>query len=203
MELDYNTYDLICEQLQQCLLPELDRDIGNEALEKEDFGIFRYGLEMNLKLIFDIIAKNEQIILHPFENDNRFRQNFVLLIHQQSGYDEAPFQTDSQSISKQIHYLTEKYYKQLINVPEIQQQCLQYYKDRLTTDKWKRNVGAVYGFIHMCKVLSSLIGNSKPILLISNWYFIFIVSVYSYIRNCLTRNLSRTHVCLCCRLECS
>lgn len=155
MEFDRNTYDLICEQLQQCLLPELDRDIGNELLEKEDFGIFRYGLEMNLQLLFDIIAKNEQILLHPFEGDNKFRQNFVLLVHQQSGYGEAPFQTDSQSISKQIRCLTDKYYKQLIRVPDIYETCRQYYKDRLTTDKWKRNVGAVYGFIEMCKVCPS------------------------------------------------
>lgn len=152
MELNRDTYDLVCEQLSHCLLPELDRDIGNEPLEKEDFGIFRYGLEMNLQLLFDIIAKNERIILEPFDDDNTFRVNFLLLVHQQSGYDEAPFGTDSHSISKQIRLLTEKYYKKLMTVPEIYKKCLQYYKDRLTTDKWKRNIGAVYGFLQMNKV---------------------------------------------------
>lgn len=156
MELNRDTYDLICEQLKQCLLPELDREIGNEPLEKEDFGIFRYGLEMNLQLIFDIIAKNERVILESFDDDNTFRIHFVLLVHQQSGYGEAPFQTDSRSISKQIQFLTEKYYKQLITVPDIYNKCLQYYKDRLTAEKWKRNVGAVYGFLEMNKVLSKI-----------------------------------------------
>lgn len=153
MELNRDTYDLICEQLKQCLLPELDREIGDEPLVKDDFGIFRHGLEMNLQLLFDIIAKNEQLIVEPFEfDDNTFRINFILMIHQQSGYDEAPFQTDSQSISKQIRHLIDKYYKKLITMPEIHKECLQYYKHRLTADKWKRNIGAVYGFLQMNKV---------------------------------------------------
>lgn len=153
MEMNWDTYELIGEQLNQCLLPELERDIGNEPLERDDFGIFRYGLEMNLQLLFDIIAKNEQLIREPFDNqDNTFRVNFVLLLHQQSGHDEAAFHVGNESISKQLRFLNEKYYKQLISVPDIHKQCLEYYKTRLTVDKWKRNVGAVYGYVRMYKV---------------------------------------------------
>lgn len=152
MELDRDRYDMVCEQLKQCLLPELDRDIGDEPLVKEDFGIFRYGLEMNLQLLFDIIAKKERILLESFEEDNTFRIYFVLLLQQQSGYDEAPFQTDNESISKQIRFLTDKYYKKIASEPTIRSECLKYYKERLTADKWKRNIGAVYGFVQMLQV---------------------------------------------------
>lgn len=152
MELDRDRYDMVCEELKQCLLPELDRDIGDEQLVKEHFGIFRYGLEMNLQLLFDVVAKKERIILESFEEDNTFRIYFVLLLQQQSGYDEAPFQTDNESISKQIRYLTDKYYKKLVSESTIQKECLKYYKERLTADKWRRNIGAVYGFLQMVKV---------------------------------------------------
>lgn len=153
MEMDSDTYELICEQLKHCLLPELDREIGNEPLERDDFGIFRYGLEKNLQLLFDIIAKNERLVRESFDNnDNTFRIHFILLLHQQSGHDDAPFQIGNESISKQIRFLIEKYYKQLISMPVIHNECLEYYKNRLTANKWKRNVGAVYGYLQMYKV---------------------------------------------------
>lgn len=153
MELDRDKYDMLCEQLKHCLLPELDRDIGDEQLVKEDFGIFRYGLEMNSQLLFDVIAKKERILLEPFrKEDNTFRLHFLLFLQQQSGYDGAPFQTDNESILKQIRFLTDKYYKRIASEPAIRNECLKYYKERLTSDKWKRNVGAVYGFLQMVKV---------------------------------------------------
>lgn len=153
MEINGDTYQLICDQLEHCLLPELDRDIGNEPLERDDFGIFRYGLEKNLQLLFDIIAKNEQLVREAFDSDdNTFRVNFVLLLHQQSGHEKAAFHIENESISKQILYVIEKYYKQLMSVPDIHSKCLEYYKQRLTVDKWKRNVGAVHGYLRMYKV---------------------------------------------------
>lgn len=158
MEINSDTYKLICEQLKQCLLPELDREIGNEPLVPEDFGIFRYGLEKNLQLLFDIIAKNERLVCVSFDNnDNTFRTHFILLLHQQSGHNEAPFQIGNESISKQIQFLIDKYYKQLISMPVIYDECLEYYKKRLTSDKWKRNIGAVYGYLQMYKVSSILL----------------------------------------------
>lgn len=187
MEMNSDTYELICEQLKQCLLPELDREIGNEPLVPEDFGIFRYGLEKNLQLLFDIITKNERLIREPFDNsDNTFRTHFVLLLHQQSGHDEAPFQIGNESISKQIRFLIEKYYKQLISMPVIRDSCLDYYKQRLTADKWKRNVGAVYGYLQMYKVGVSLIFSQLLFFLRcfqSNRITVYLSSLYSYIGN--------------------
>lgn len=156
MELDSDRYHLICEQIKQCLLPEFDRDIGSEPLVKEDFSMFRYGLEMNLQLLFDIIAKNERLLLNSFEDDNTFRVNFILLVHEQSGYDDAPFQSDNHSIVKQFQLLIEKYYKKLIGDTNIRTGCMKHYKERLTSDKWKRNIGAIYGFVQMYKVCTIL-----------------------------------------------
>lgn len=154
MELDRDKYVMLCEQLKHCLLPELDRDIGDEQLVKEDFGIFRYGVEMNSQLLFDVIAKKERILLEPFrKEDNTFRIHFLLFLQQQSGCDEAPFQTDNESILKQIRFLTDKYYKRIASEPIIRNECLKYYKERLTSNKWKRNIGAVFGFLQMVKVI--------------------------------------------------
>lgn len=152
MDLNWDKYELVCEQLKQCLLPELDRDIGDEPLEKEDFSMFRYGLELNLQLLFDIVSQNERLMLDAYEGNNTFRINFVLLIHQQSGYDEAPFQSDNESIVKQFRRLIDKYYKKLTSQPDVYKECLQYYKERLTNDRWKRNIGALYGYLQMNKV---------------------------------------------------
>lgn len=152
MEMYEEKYNLISEQLKQCLLPEFDRDIGNEPLEKQDFGVFRYGLEMNLQLLFDILTKNDRLLTEPFEDDNTFRIHFILLIHQQSGDRDAPFQTDSSSILKQLRRLTESYYQKIMSKPEIRVECMKYYKERLKPENWKRNIGAVYGFVQMIQV---------------------------------------------------
>lgn len=152
MDFDSEKYDLVCEQLKQCLLPEFDRDIGDEPLEKADFHTFRYGLEMNLQLLFSVIAKNEYLLLDPMNNNETFRVNFILLIQQQSHFENASFQTDNASILKHLRLLKDKYYKKLWSNPKIRSECMQYYKDRLTADKWKRNIGAVHGFIQMYNV---------------------------------------------------
>lgn len=187
MEMNSDTYELICDQLKHCLLPELDREIGNEPLERDDFGIFRYGLEKNLQLLFDIIAKNERLVRESFDNnDNTFRTHFILLLHQQTGHDETPFQVGNESISRQIRFLIEKYYKQLISMPEIHNECLEYYKKRLTADKWKRNVGAVYGYLQMYKVFQCFYIEFSFFLVFFSFFFVrnsivLIFALYSYI----------------------
>lgn len=152
MDLDDERYNLVCGQLKHCLLPEFDREIGNQPLDKADFHTFRYGLNMNLQLLLDIITKHEQLILHSFDENETFRINFILMLHQQSGNDDAPFQTDSQPILNQLRLLINKHYTKMFTKSQIQTECLNYYKERLTSAKWKKNIGAVYGYIQMYKV---------------------------------------------------
>lgn len=152
MEFDEERFNLISEQLNQCLLPEFDREIGSQPLDKADFYTFCYGLNMNLQLLFDIIAKNERLLRGPFGDNETFRIRLILLIHQQSGDEDAPFQTDVQSILNQLRFLTNKHYKDIISKPQIRTDCLNYYKERLIESKWKKNIGAVYGYIQMYKV---------------------------------------------------
>lgn len=190
MEFNWDKYDLLCEQVKQCLLPELDRDIGDEPLVKEDFNMFRYGLEMNLQLLFDIVAKNERLLFESFERDNTFRVNFILLLHQQSGYDEAPFQTDSRSISKQIRFLIDKHYKKIISETIIRTECLKYYKERLTPDKWKRNIGAVYGFLQMNNV------NITIVCFISLSYIFFFLNFFQQLHQTLIQTKFNSDDCL-------
>lgn len=152
--IDEERFNLISEQLNHCLLPELNREIGNQPLDKADFHTFRYGLNMNLQLLFDIIAKNEQLLRSPFGDNEIFRIRFILLIHQQSGDEDAPFQTDVQPILNQLRFLTNKYYNDILCKPQIRRDCLNYYKEKLVESKWKKNIGAVYGYIQMYKVMT-------------------------------------------------
>lgn len=152
MELDQEKLSLAIDFTKQCLLPEFDRDIGDQPLERDDFNVFVYGLNQNLRLLFDIVGKNEQHLFKPFEETELFRVNFILLLSEQSGYTDSPFQTDDLSLVKHLRTLVDKYYQNILKEKTIFEKCLDFYKQRLTGAKWKRNIGALYGYLRFCEV---------------------------------------------------
>lgn len=144
--------------IKQCLLPEFDREIGDQPLERDDFNVFVYGLSQNLRLLFDMISKNGKLLLlTSAEETQDFRMNFILLLNEQTGSSNAPFQTDDLSLLKHLESLVEQYYVRVLADKNILERCLAFYKERLTAAKWKRNIGAVYGYWRFCEVCSMFV----------------------------------------------
>lgn len=145
-----DTYELLTEQIQQCIFPQLDRDIGDEPLDRSDFYTFVHGFNVNMELLFDAIAQKEHLLFEPHAGrDNRFRINFTLVAQQQTHSFHSPFQTYSQRILKQLTHLQDKYYKKIWSQAEVRRECMAYYKKSITAEKWKSNIGAVVGCANM------------------------------------------------------
>lgn len=138
--------------IKQCLLPEFDREIGDQQLERDDFNVFVYGLNQNLRLLFDMISKNEKLLLESSEVTKEFRVNFILLLNEQTGSWNAPFQTDDLSLLKHLNSLVDQYDVRLLAEKGVLEKCMAFYKERLTAAKWKRNIGAIYGYGRFCEV---------------------------------------------------
>lgn len=140
--------------IKQCLLPELDREIGEQYLERDDFNVFVYGLNQNLRLLFDMIAKNEKLLLKSVEETRAFRVNFILLLNEQTSAWTAPFQTEDLSLLNHLNTLVDQYYVRVMADKSVLDKCLAFYKERLTAARWKRNIGALYGYGRFCEVRS-------------------------------------------------
>lgn len=186
--------------IKQCLLPEFDREIGDQPLERDDFNVFVYGLSQNLRLLFDMIAKNDKLLLTSTDETKEFRMHFVLLLNEQSGSWNAPFQTDDLSLVKHLETLIDQYYERVLADKGVLERCSAFYKERLTAIKWKRNIGAVYGYGRFCEVCSfamcsHIFGQS-----LKNTFFLFHSSCT--MRNC-DRKSMWTEQCSRCRLACS
>lgn len=152
MEINENKIAMATDFIKQCLLPEFDREIGDQQLERDDFNVFVYGLNQNLRLLFDMISKNEKLLLESSEVTKEFRVNFILLLNEQTGSWNAPFQTDDLSLLKHLNSLVDQYDVRLLADKGVLEKCMAFYKERLTAAKWKRNIGAIYGYGRFCEV---------------------------------------------------
>lgn len=153
MDIDDEKISLAAEFTKQCLLPELDREIGNEQLERADFNLYVYGVEQNLRLLFDIITKNADLLFTKISETEPFRKHLVLLLNEQTGDRAAPFQTLDKTILAHAHSLVMRYYSNLLSDRTIYGAVLDHYKSKLKSDNWKKNIGAVYGYERFCEVL--------------------------------------------------
>lgn len=153
MDFNESKITLAAQFTKQCLLPELDRDIGDQPLEREDFSMYVYGLEQNLRLLFDIIAKNTDALFARTAETEEFRLNFVLLLNEQTGGRNAPFQTLDKSLINQLQSLIRQYYSDVLRDRCIVYGVLDYYKSKVTDRNWKKCIGAVHGYERFCEVL--------------------------------------------------
>lgn len=141
------------EFTKQCLLPELDREIGSQQIERDDFNLFVYGLEQNLRLLFDMVAKGADTLFKVLPETETFRIQFVLLLNEQlAGPRAVPFQTLDPSLQSHLRKLFEKYYRGILSDKKTSKAVLELYKSKLTAEKWKKNLGAIYGYDRFCEV---------------------------------------------------
>lgn len=152
MDLCEEKLSLTVELAKHCLLPELDREIGNEPLQREDFQVFAHGLERNLMLLFDVITKNRHTLFQINEKTLEFRVNFILLLAEQKRVDNAVYQTVDPSLQKHISAMIDTYFNCKFVDDQVYKKCLEYYKSKLVLVKWKRNIACVVGYLNFIEV---------------------------------------------------
>lgn len=152
MDIPIEKIELAGEFTKQCLLPELERDIGDAPLEREDFSLYVYGLEQNLRLLYDIVTKNADILFVQSLETEPFRINFILLLSEQSGCRRAPFKTEDKTLLAHLQSIVRQRYISILDDDIIFTSVLDKYKSKLRSNTWKKNIGAVYGYERFCEV---------------------------------------------------
>lgn len=159
MDIDEAKIKLAAEFTQQCLLPELERDIGDQPLEREDFNLYVYGLEKNLGLLFDIIGKNADLLFKRIPETVEFRIHFILVLNEQTGGREEPFHTQNKGLINHLQSMIRQFYCDTIRDRSVFYAVLDYYKSKLNSKNWKKCIGAVHGYNRFCEVIhTNLIG---------------------------------------------
>lgn len=153
MDLGEERLSMVVGTAKHCLLPELDREIGHGLLQRDDFGIFVSGLEKNLKLLFDVFSKNQHSLLQRCDETSEFRVHLFLSLAEQKRIDCGVYQTVDQSLQVHIDSLINSHLNNKTIDKDVYSNIMNYYKQRLIADKWKRHIGAVVGYLNFSEVL--------------------------------------------------
>lgn len=129
---------------QRCLLPELQSEIGSDLLDSKHFDSFRLNLNDELHKIFDAIHNSE--LLTP-----AVQPNLVLLYCEQTA-SHGEYKTDEAILEQCLETLGPRI-EQWMSDRETWDKVLAWYKTRVTTNGWKRNMGATHGLARMCEVI--------------------------------------------------
>lgn len=164
--------DKASELVENCLLP-VGTTMENHPDPVSYYEAFRHSLNFNLEVLFDILAKNESLMV-DYDSDGEtleLRVNLVRLFCEQSAV-KSNFQTDNKPLLDNLNRLIMKYFHRMMKDDvKIFNTLLTLYKKQLTKDEWRRHLGSVYGFERFCCVSSLAL--SKQTL-----YFNSIISVF-------------------------
>lgn len=158
-----------------CLLPPLQFDFDMKPLTADSFKEFKIMLDDNLQLLLDILFRNRIFLERKTENTDKelveLREKLLLLTYEQT---EAPelFQCELENQVKALDQLIKLNFKHFGQI-EIRR-VVATYKENLTNDGWKRQLGMIYGFPKFCNEVLSL----KQIFVDSD-LLLFILSVGS------------------------
>lgn len=145
-----NVLKLATELATNCHLPELTVDFDSQPFERAHFQKFNELLNSNLHLLLDLIQYNGEILFEISTETIDFQTNLILLLCEQMKMTD--FQTDQKILQQNIHDLQSRYFQKLLLSQTILKRIFDGYKSKIRVDKWKRNIGAVYGLSAFCEV---------------------------------------------------
>lgn len=176
---------------KHCILPPLNSDIGSEHIDASTFEDFRIQLNINLNTLFDTIHENRLLECLDTESEgNSLSVYLCLLFCEQTSYDIF-YQTNEKILLQNIHKLEEPI-SAYLKKPHIYKELLFWYKSRIRTNIWKREMGAAHGLARFCEV--------KLMILKLKWHKIFYKHFSAFIQS-LTYILIQMIVCFYCQLE--
>lgn len=149
-----NVLQLATELVTNCHLPELTIDIDSQPFERAHFQKFNDLLNTNLHLLLDLIQINGEILFEHSKETINFQTNLILLLCEQTK--KTDFQTDQIILQQNIHNLQSRYFQKILLNNTILKNIFDEYKTKIKLDRWKRNIGAVYGLSVFCEVTAIL-----------------------------------------------
>lgn len=156
-EYNKNVLKSMLEITKMCLLPELKDKFTSQYLDLDSnqFNEFRYELDENLKALFHLLQQNDEILSNQSRDQSKetleFRKFFVILCCEQTTECKL-YQTKNENFIKHLIKFSENFFEKLAVRSEVLDEAFKYYKEKLITDVWKKNIGAVYGFSRFCEV---------------------------------------------------
>lgn len=150
MDPESDRIEKVLNILKSCTAPTLLEDIDNNPADSSDFEQYRRIANEQLYLLLDVLYQNRYLISTQAYDNQLIELRTKLLIVACEQLEPNPFfQSDDQlltSLRKIIFDHVEGF------EDAVYEKCLQYYKESLTKDKWKRNIGAVHGFPLFCEI---------------------------------------------------
>ncbi|XP_059610796.1 uncharacterized protein LOC132257782 [Phlebotomus argentipes] len=139
------------KMLESCVLPKCVTDITDCPIEANHFQEYKKHLEYLLPTLFDLISSREIELFDCVPETLRFRKLFVEFVCEQTS-DCATFQTEVALLRRNLLNFERRLKKMLKDDGNLGREMIVLYKSKLLGEAWKRNLGAIYGFIHFCKV---------------------------------------------------
>lgn len=138
---------------KSCLLPPLLFGFDLQPLSPDHFKDFRLMLADNLQLLLDILFRNRAFLERKVESTDKdlveLRAKLLLLTYEQS---EAPemFRCELEHLVKALVQLIQLNFFKHFGPIELQR-VVAVYKETLTNDGWKKQLGMIYGFPRFCR----------------------------------------------------
>ncbi|EDW15047.2 uncharacterized protein LOC6573518 [Drosophila mojavensis] len=136
---------LISEQIQICMLPSLKVDLDEVQTLPTHFKDYHCMLEQELPKLYDLLHKNEVVLLHdlPYQE---IRAKLVLLLCELTASptiyrlnsDQEPLQQNANQLLRKLASSCNKAEENFI---------FKYYEEKLHKGCWKRQPGAVHGYV--------------------------------------------------------
>ena len=140
------------ETVSVCLLPPLSNELDSNPLSKDNFTEFRCILDDQLHLLLDILYQNGYF-LNEQASDNQLvqlRASLLLLACEQT--EPNPFfQTEQPILINSLTKLIDDNLQHL-NIQVIQK-VTESYKESLSKERWKKQLGMVHGFPKFCEII--------------------------------------------------
>ncbi|XP_037816135.1 uncharacterized protein LOC119606653 [Lucilia sericata] len=143
-----DSLDKIKNLLDSCLLPQLKHDLDSIPIEREHFTTYHDCLELQLPLLYDWIQQQPNNFVWTDEESCEgakleIETKLIVLLCEISSSNTIYQLNRKELISNAERVLqnTPKLTK------ELDESLFKYYEDKLHNDKWKRQLGAVNGFV--------------------------------------------------------
>ncbi|KAL7731308.1 hypothetical protein ACLKA6_014477 [Drosophila palustris] len=141
---DERQLGLISDQVQLCMLPALKNDLDEVQLLPAQFKDYHSLLRQELPRLYDLLQQNEEILSNAL--NQKLRAQLVLLLC------ELTASPTIYRLSAEAEYLLQNANQLLRRLSPICQRdeethIFSYYEQKLHKDSWKRQLGAVHGFV--------------------------------------------------------
>uniref|UniRef100_A0A1I8QDE9 Uncharacterized protein n=1 Tax=Stomoxys calcitrans TaxID=35570 RepID=A0A1I8QDE9_STOCA len=175
---------LVNNLIKSSLLPELKQDLDSIPIEKEHFKSYHDCLQVQLAILYDWVQQEQPRLWTITDETNEsvnlkeIQANLIILLCEVTGPDYLHTLDNSDLIDNAERILA-KFGKIELEVQEL---ILKYYQEKLHKDSWKKQLGAIHGFIKYLKFLfPDIPGHDNHM----NYnYLMFCLSVGLNIRTC-------------------